>query len=82
MLVVGVLMLLFSHAFGIEIVDRCELRYKRCLFDCIQEFPLDKKKRSGCETKCKLNKGWCKAGKALEGIKEDINKFWQGFTGD
>ncbi|RLJ70751.1 hypothetical protein BCF55_1034 [Hydrogenivirga caldilitoris] len=78
-----VLILLFAlltAAHGIELGDRCDIQYGRCIFDCVQEFPLDKKKRSGCETRCKINKGWCKTNKAMKDIANDISKFFQGFS--
>ncbi len=77
-----ILLVIFSVAHSIELPDRCELKYRKCMFDCVQEFPLDKKRRSGCETRCKVNKGWCKAGKVVKDIAEDINRFLEGFSGD
>ena len=82
MLVVAVFLCLVSLSEAIELADRCELSYKKCAFDCVQEFPLDEKKRKGCITRCKLNKGWCKAGKAVKDVAKDINRFFEGFTKD
>ena len=75
-------LLLSVVSFGNALLSRCDIEYQRCMFNCVQEFPLDKDKRDGCELRCKLNKGACSAGEALEEVRNKLNKFWEGFSKD
>lgn len=68
-----------SLSFGVEPPDRCEVKYKKCVFDCVQEFPLDEEKREGCKTRCKLDKGLCKTLETMEKLGESVKEFLEGF---
>ncbi len=73
-------LLLLSFSFGVNILDKCELDYKRCVFNCVQKFPIDKEKYKGCETRCKLDKGLCRTKEAIDSIGESVKKFLEGFS--
>lgn len=79
---VGLLLVLILafEAFSSEVLDRCEIRHRKCVFDCTQKFPLDKEKRRGCRTRCDLEKGLCKVKKGVEGAVEDLKRFLEGFS--
>ena len=79
---VGLLLILLiaGEGFSLEVLDKCEVKYKRCAFDCVQEFPLDKEKRGGCLTRCKFDKGLCKAKEGAEKTINSIKKFLEGFS--
>lgn len=73
------LILIVSLSFSVELSDRCEIGYRKCVFDCAQEFPLDKERREGCETRCKLDKGLCKTRETMEKLGKSVKEFLEGF---
>jgi len=73
------LFLFASLSFGVKLPDRCEVKYRKCVFDCVQEFPLDKEKRGGCETRCKLDRGLCKTKETVEKLGKSVKEFLEGF---
>ncbi len=77
---VALLLLMVGNLFAIELPDRCDIRYQKCVYDCIQEFPLDKEKRKGCELRCELGKGWCKTKSGAKKLTEGLRRMWEGFS--
>ena len=73
-------LLLASEAFSFKVLDRCEIDYRRCAFDCVQEFPLDKEKRKGCETRCKFDKVLCEVREGVKGTIDNLKRFLEGFS--
>jgi len=78
--VFAVLLLLLGSAYALEVPDRCDLRFRKCVFDCVQEFPLDKTKRKGCETRCQLEKALCKTRDGMERLGNSVRDFLEGFS--
>jgi len=72
--------LLISGAYASELLDRCDVRFKKCIFDCVQEYPLDETKRKGCETRCRLEKAICKTRSGIEKLGESMKDFLEGFS--
>ena len=68
----------FSLSYGIELLDKCDIRYKKCTFDCVQSYPLDEKKRKACEIKCKVEKGACKAKETAGKLKDKAKELFEG----
>lgn len=79
-MVFAVLLLLLGSAYALEVPDRCDLRFRKCVFDCVQEFPLDKTKRKGCETRCQLEKALCKTRDGMERLGNSVRDFLEGFS--
>ncbi len=75
-----VVFLLSSLAFGAEIPNKCDIRYSKCIFDCVQKFPLDKEEREKCEMRCKLNKVLCKTGKIIDKFGRELKDFFEDFS--
>ena len=69
------------EAFPLEVLDKCEVDHRKCLFNCTQRFPLDEEKRKGCIMRCDLEKGFCKAKKGVEGAMDRLKRFLEGFSG-
>ncbi len=65
---------------GQTLLDKCEANYKKCVFDCVQEFTLDETKRKGCEARCKLDKMLCKAREGVNKVGNSLRDFLEGFS--
>ncbi len=74
------LLLLVGSAHALELLDRCDRKFKKCTFDCVQEFPLDETKRKGCETRCQLDRALCKTREGVEKLGESVRDFLEGFS--
>ena len=81
---VGFFLFLFlaSETFSLELLDRCEIEYRRCAFECLQKFLLDKERRSGCEMRCKFDKGVCDIREGVRKTIKNMEKFLKGFSQD
>ncbi|NPA41974.1 MAG: hypothetical protein GXO18_06845 [Aquificae bacterium] len=71
-----------SVAFSIEKPDKCDINYNRCTYYCAEEFTLDKEKREGCELRCKLEKGVCKAVSTTKKVAREVLDYIEGFSKD
>ncbi len=79
-MVLILLSILTALSFSTELLGRCELAYRRCTFDCVQEFPLDKERREGCLTRCKLDRGLCEVGDMIRETAQSVKRFLEGFS--
>ncbi len=79
-MVLAALLLLLGGAHALEVPDKCDLRFRKCVFDCVQEFPLDKTKRKGCETRCQLDRALCKTRRGIEKLGDSVRDFLEGFS--
>ncbi len=74
--------MLVGSVFGGEgKLSKCEVKYNRCIFNCAQSYPLNEKKRLGCETRCELEKGVCVAITESKAFIEEALEYLEGFSG-
>lgn len=64
-----------------EVKDRCEVKYDRCIYDCVNRYPFDQNRRTGCEIRCKLNYAMCESVEVINRVGTQVREFLEGFTG-
>ena len=69
--------------FGEDIkkLDRCEIEFKKCEYECVAKYPTNKKKQDGCKMRCSANKAYCETGRALKKAGKEIKDFLEGLLG-
>ncbi len=83
MRVLVLVLLIAGIGFSGEIkkLDRCELEFKKCEYDCVVKYPTNKKKQDGCKMRCSANKAYCETGRALKKAGKEIKDFLEGLLG-
>jgi len=77
-------LLLAVSALGSEKIkklDRCEIEFKKCEYECVSKYPTNKNKREGCKIRCSANRAYCETGKALKEAGKEIKDFLEGLLG-
>jgi len=66
---------LIGIAYGVEPQNGCDPRYRRCIFDCVQRFPLDNTEREKCVARCELSRGVCKFKEGANSVMKGLRHF-------
>ena len=70
-----------AHSVELKKLDKCEIEFKKCEYECAVKYPTNKKKRDGCKMRCSANRAYCKTGKALKEAGKEIKDFLEGLLG-
>ncbi len=83
MMLIALALLSVGLVFAEEIkkLDRCEIEFKKCEYECAVKYPTNKKKQDGCRMRCSANKAYCETGEALKKAGKEIKDFLEGLLG-